>query len=368
MMPLVEILEEITIYENPRPAARSRQATFPGLVVLPNGELLCLFVMGEAFEAANARTYVARSQDLGHSWQLQGLLYDQERLSWDYQFTDTYKPTLLCDGALVAVGYGFERRDPEKGIGDSETGSFPPARNVVVFSHDFGRTWTYPEKIDVGSSLALELSGPAIRLSSGRLLAAGPPFTAGIGQEGWTIRSDDKGRSWTHVSNYFATPTRSVAPWETRLCEMQPGRAVALFWAFDTAKNQHLPNHIAVSHDEGKTWSSPVDTGIQGQASSLMWLGGEKVLSIHSHRKGETGLYVRLINLSGDRWNTEAEQCIWGRALSQDTSQGIIDQFAALKFGQPSLVRLPNGQLLATFWCVEDCLYKIKSLRLKLRG
>ena len=103
-----------------------------------------------------------------------------------------------------------------------------------------------------------------------------------------------------------------------------------------------------------------------GQASNLMYLRDNQLLTIHAHRAGEIGLYVRLIDFKNDKWKMVEEMVIWGKAPAQDTSKGIIEQFASLKFGQPSLLRLENGEILATHWCLEDCLGKIKTHRLKL--
>lgn len=358
---MIQKIYETNIYENPKPAVRSLQAIFPGLVQLSANEIIALFTIGEAFEAANMRTYVSRSKDMGRTWQLQGQLYNQQELRLDYQFSDCYKPTLLDDGSLIAIGYGFERRDPEKGIGDPETGTMPPGQNMVCFSADGGRTWSIPRDINVDSDAMLELSGPCIQLKSGKLVAAGPPFTTNTtGQEGWAIESHDKGKTWKKLGRYFTTPAGNIAPWETRICEMQPDRLVALFWAYDTLNEKHLSNHVTVSHDGGRTWSKAIDTGHMGQASSILWLGGEKLLTIHAHRAGQVGLYVRHIDFGNDLWNVQEEAIIWGKAAAQDTSVNIVNQFAALKFGQPSLLRLNDGEFLATHWCVEDCMYKIK--------
>ncbi len=362
---MIQKIDEVNIFENPKPAVRSLHAIFPGLVLLPSNQIIALFTIGEAFEAANMRTYVSRSLDRGKRWRLQGQLYDQQKLNLHYQFSDCYKPTLLKDGKLIAIGYGFERHDPDKGIGDSETGTFPPGQNVVTFSNDEGHTWSIPQKIDIGSSDSLELSGPCIQLSSGKIISAGPPFTINTtGQEGWVIESSDHGKTWKHLANYFTTPQGNIAPWETRICEMQPERVVAIFWAFDTLQQKHLTNHVTVSHDGGKTWSKAIDTGHMGQASNLLWLGEDKLLTIHAHRAGDVGLYVRYVDFSNDQWNVREEAVIWGKAPGQDTSKSIIDQFAALKFGQPSLLRLSNNEFLATHWCVENCMYKIKTHRI----
>jgi len=147
---------------------------------------------------------------------------------------------------------------------------------------------------------------------------------------------------------------------------MQPGKIVSLVWAFDIEANKHLANHFTVSHDDGYTWSDPIDTGIMGQASHLIYLNDNLILSIHAHRANDVGLYVRLIDFKDDQWKVVKEEMIWGNANAQDTSKGFVEQFANLKFGQPSLLRLENNELLATHWCVEECMYKIKTHRLKI--
>jgi hypothetical protein len=48
----IEYLEGGVLYENSRPQARSRHGYFPGLAPLSSGELIALFVIAEAFEAA----------------------------------------------------------------------------------------------------------------------------------------------------------------------------------------------------------------------------------------------------------------------------------------------------------------------------
>jgi len=47
-VPVIEYLEPHVVYENPRPHVHSRHGCFPGLVPLPSGELLALFVLAGA--------------------------------------------------------------------------------------------------------------------------------------------------------------------------------------------------------------------------------------------------------------------------------------------------------------------------------
>ena len=77
-------------------------------------------------------------------------------------------------------------------------------------------------------------------------------------------------------------------------------------------------------------------------------------------------MVVRLVDFKNDKWKMIEEETIWGKAIPQDTSKGIIDQFATMKFGQPSLLKLDDAEYLAAHWCVEDCQHIIKSHRLKV--
>ena len=47
-------------------------------------------------------------------------------------------------------------------------------------------------------------------------------------------------------------------------------------------------------------------------------------------------------------------------------STNISKQFGSLKFGQPSLVRLQNDEILATCWCYENNQHIIKSFILNI--
>lgn len=370
-MTKIQKTDECIVYKNPIPLLRSRQAKFPGVTLLPSGELIVLFAIGEAFDAADSKTYVSRSSDQGKSWQFQGALYNPELLPKDLNISEDLKPTLLDDGTLVAMGCRYHRPDADTPISNTETGGLLRGDNVISFSRDEGKTWSVPEVIDRGCSELVETSGPCIQTQSGHLIAIGCPFknwdgSNPIGQTGVLLRSTDQGKSWDGSGRFFETPDNSLSPWESRICEMSPGRLVSIAWTFNIAANKHLANHVTVSHDDGYTWSSPIDTDIMGQASNLMPFGNNRLLTIHAHRAGDVGLYVRLVDFTNDQWQVIDETVIWGAAKAQDTSKGFIEQFGDLQFGQPSLLQLENGEVLATHWCVEGGQHIIKTHRLNI--
>lgn len=370
-MPKIEHLETNVVYENPKPHVHSRHGYFPGAVRLPSGDLLTLFVRSEAFESPDATTFVARSKDLGKTWTVEGRLYDKSALG--FETSDCFKPTLLRNGTLVAMGYRFYRRDPEQGIGIEETGGILPGDNIISFSSDEGRTWTSPTVIPHSTPELLELSGPCLELASGDLVAVAgiykmPDGSNPSGQFGTLLRSQDQGKSWNDQVRFFTTPGNQITAWEPRICEMQPGRLVAIVWAYDIHREQHLTNKVTVSHDDGYTWSAPIDTGHWGQASNLLWVEDDLLLTIHAHRGKEVGIYVRLVDFANDRWKLVSETVIWGASATPQTKDGqaMVEMFQSLRFGQPSLLRLSRSEFLAMHWSVEDGQGKIRAHRLRL--
>ena len=329
---------------------------------LASGELVALFTIGEAFDAADTRAWLSRSGDEGRTWSAPERPWLAEASP---QESESFKPLLLRDGTLVATGYVFVRPTPLTPIVDPATFKLLPLRNKVAFSSDGGRSWAEPVYIDVEGK-PLELSGPCIELASGRLLGATAPFHLGKHDHaGWIIASDDKGRSWRKLSEFYRSPETNVATWECRLCEMSPGRVAVIAWAYDNATSANRDNILALSDDGGETFRT-IETGVHGQASNLTWLGGDRLLTIHAHREAPIGLVVRRVDLSDGTFRIEEELDLLGKTDMASDSADIRKQFASLKFGQPSLLRLQSGDILAACWSFENSQYVIKGYRLQL--
>ena len=361
-MSAIEVVDHRVVYDNPIPHLKSRHGYFPGLAKTPSGDLVGLFLLGEAFDAADRETYVTRSSDQGKTWELQGPLYAGEEIKGGF------KPTALSDGTLIALGYGFRRDDPEVEA-NPETGGLPEGKNLVSFSRDEGRTWTRPSALDLSRPEVIEVSGPCIELESGDLFATGATMkmwdgTTPSGNVGVVLTSPDKGRTWNDDTLFMRS--ENVCAYETRSCEMQDGRIVVMVWMFDEKAGDSLTNHVVVSHDSGHTWSDPIDTGIPAQASNLMYLGGDRLLTVHCHRGQEPiGLFVRTVDFANDSWNVLAEACAWNRSAVQKITS-LLSMSTALRFGQPSLLALDNGDVLATHWSIEEGQGRILTHRLRV--
>lgn len=359
----IDVVDHSVVYDNPIPTLCSRHAFFPGVARLDSGELVALFSVGQAFESADHRVFVSRSGDGGKSWTLQGPLHPDAKPA-----LGAMKPTLLDDGTLVAIGYVFYHDDPEL-LTNPDTGGLPGGENLVSFSQDGGRTWTLPKAMQLSRPEVLEISGPCIQSRSGDVLAIGTPMTRWdgsrpSGHHGVLLRSHDRGRTWDDRVRYFRHPT--LTPLEARMCQMDDGRLVAIVWALDERVGRCHNNHVVVSHDDGRTWSEPVDIEVAAQASNLVSLGGERLLSIHAHRETEpAGIVARIVDFTTDRWSTLAEARVFEGHQPRRVS-GFRDMGMNVKFGQPSLLELGDGEYLAYHWSIDNGQGRILSHRIRL--
>ncbi len=364
-------IDTSVVYENPIPQLRSRHGYFPGAIALPNGEILVVFSISEAFESIDAFPYCMRSQDSGKSWTMQGPLYEKPGKA---SYSEYLKPLLLSNGDIFATGYRMYRDNPEQPICNPLTGGFCDSDIVRCYSPDGGHTWSLPRKIPHPYKEMVEASGPCIILPSGRIVGTGALIPAWDGSNpngsrGVCLMSDDGGENWEY-SFFMEDEHKQIIPFESRLCLLEDGTIMALCWAYSKKQEKNLNNHYAISADEGKTWSKPVDTGIFGQASNLTLLPDGRLLTVHSHRVDGNGLWVRIIDITSRTWRIDDEICVFGKSARPDqesTGQsGIPEQFLSLAYGQPSLLRISDGEYLVIHWAVVAGQGKIMSHRIHL--
>jgi sialidase-1 len=140
----------------------------------------------------------------------------------------------------------------------------------------------------------------------------------------------------------------------------------ALWWAYDHTRGVNLNNHIAFSSDGGRSFGPALDTGVPGQSSNLIHLEDETLLTIHAQREKDAVLVVRRVDVRGDRFDIREELELFADPAMGSTTANMKQQFGDLKFGQPSLLRLNETELLAYCWAFENHQYIIKGFRLSL--
>ena len=133
-------------------------------------------------------------------------------------------------------------------------------------------------------------------------------------------------------------------------------------------QDQRYQNHYTASFDGGLTWTKPEATGILGQASSLCALGGEKLLAIHAVRRDtdRPGIYGYVVDFSEKTWNIVDSMLIWEPATPMQKDTKMAEIFSFLKFGQPSAIKLQDGDLLMSHWYADNGQYKTVATRIQL--
>jgi hypothetical protein len=370
---LIECLATGLVYSNPKPYLRSRHAFHPSLVRLDDGELLCSFDIGEAVEAVNYRTYVSRSRDGGETWTLQGPLFAE---TMSRPTTSSVRIRRLADGSLVGFGARFYRDDPEEGLQNRATLGMVPMDVILLRSTDGGRSWSGPEVVTpplVGPSF--EVCHAIVELPDGRWLAPTATWRGWDGEAPSGIKavaliSHDRGRTWPEYGVTFDGGEAGIIHWEQSVVPLGGDRLLAVAWAHDPETGRNLPTPYTISHDGGRTFAPPRPTGLHGQTCKALRLDDGRILCVY-RRDDRPGLWANLAHLDGEEWLNEAELPLWGTGLSTSGMTGEVgsaDELSRLKFGYPSLLAMPGGEVLVAFWCTEECVTGIRWFRLRVAG
>jgi hypothetical protein len=364
------MIETGQIYRNLKPHLYSRQAAFPSLVRLPSGEMLAAFGVGSGFESADNHTELSRSADDGRTWQLAGPLFTTQT---DRPTSSNVRISRTLEGELVAFGARWDRSRADQGLTNEATLGFVETELILLRSSDDGHTWQGPFTIDpplVGPSF--EICSPIISLPDGRWLAPTATWKGWNGEcpngmKAIALVSYDQGHSWPEYVDVMNGVAENVIYWEQKIVDLGDGRLLAVCWTHDLRAGADRPVHYAISADYGRSFGPPRSTGLQGQTTTPIYLGDDRLLCVY-RRTDKRGLWAHYARLRSDEWVNEAELPLWGH---EDAGSGSIvgghnlsQEFANLKFGLPAGLLLPDGQVFVAFWCVEECLYVIRWFRL----
>jgi len=360
------------IYRNPHPHLKSIHAYFPSVAVPGNGDLLATIVFGEAFEAVNLHTYIARSHDNGETWALDGQLFQKPdgRITSDFA-----RIAVLPDGELIALVLQTDRtHHKEQGLANPDTLGFVPTEFLTVRSTDFGHTWSKPEKIDspLGNT-PLELCSPVTPLRDGRYFIPTSTwsFWNGNNHNGYrmiALVSHNNCRTWPEYIDVMIDPEQERFYWESKIIELHDGRLLAVAWVYNHVKGCDLPNHYVLSENGGRSWSEPQSTGLMGQTLTPHLLDDGRILNVY-RRIDRPGLWACISKLEDHRWINEEQTPLWGHQSSDLTGTGdnMADNFNVLKFGAPCITGLRDGSIFIAFWCYEDCVSGIRWFRFAVK-
>lgn len=366
----IECIDSGLVFRNPRPHLRAVHAWHPSLVLLDDGSLLAAFDLGQAVEALDYRTWTSRSHDSGRTWAEPRPLFDDPV---PRRSTHSVRLGRTRDGTIVGIGGRFYRDDVNEGLINRANLGYVPMDLILLASPDGGHTWTLPVTMDpplIGP--AFETCHRIVELADGRWLAPTSTWrgwhgTAPNGMKAIALVSHDRGETWPSWITVIDQYDRGVISWEQGLTQLADGRLLAVVWCFDEKTGRSLPNRFALSAD-GHVFGPPRENGTQGETAKLLTLASGHVLCLY-RRTDRPGLWANLVQIDGEDWVSLTETPVWrGLASGMKGAGPSSDELGALKFGFPSMVELPDGDVLAVFWCVEECLHVIRWARLSVRG
>ena len=353
-----------------------RACFFTTMLRLSSGKILVGFRRGSTKYSADGNCCVAQSSDDGRSW-------DMICERFDGRFDGTtgeVRSVSLAEAGDGAVLASLSTADRSKGdeyySADSDT--ICPSRILATRSLDGGRTWSGNTLLDVGPWQFPVLSGPAVPVGNGRWLVTherqepetdGGPSLHGAAA---TLVGDD-GRA-EKVVPVARDPQDRLFYYDQRQAWCpNTNRLIAAFWTYDRDAERDVDIHLSVGSADGRRWSVPRGTGLQGQVAAPIALPDGRLLLFHVRRTPPLGL--RLVASAGEgagaegggRWDLAEELEVYAparpgharpnAAAGGDGGSGyaqLWQDMAVWSYGHPSAVLVEDGVLLLAYYAGQD--------------
>ena len=277
-MPSIEVLESGIVDHT--------DSAFPTLVRLDDGDVICGFSRGGGAHVSGG-THCSRSADDGLTWNYQGVILEPQ--SEPLQ-TNHLRLSRTGDGTLLAYG---QRDLKAQTVDDVKHVSCDP---VLCRSADEGRSWSPPQVIPFKIPGPYEISNPIVVTEDNRWLAPAATFHEGrYGERVVLSKSSDLGATWPIMYTVFEDANPHIGYLEQKVIECEPPGLLATAWVQDYERDTDLTNRYSFSHDGGRTWDGPHETGIQGQTMTPIWLADDRFLVLYNRRFGQQSVQMCLV-------------------------------------------------------------------------
>jgi len=372
----LRLVSEGILYRNPKPGYKAECAYLPNIVPLSHQELLCFYRIGQAFYSADGRLALLRSTDGGETWSPDGLVWDSKEDTAPYSYTAPHA-TRLRDGTLLLVATRKDISDPERPDFNPDTGELWNRQSVLFRSTDDGHTWSAPQVLDLPGGEQTDTPSQIIELNDGRWFLPcerwqRDPQANALHIKGFAIFSDDGGKTWGNRVDYPSAADRQKMYSHSRYTRLLDGRIAALQWTQEIGTNKNLELHLVTSDVTGAQWSVPHPTGILGQTSWLADLGEGVLVAAYSRRDCmDPGIKVVLSEDGGRTWDLDNPVVVWDAVGQEYLGVAHKPSYPAshdnIAFGKPNAARLPDGQVIVSWWCTQACVTHTRFARLEVR-
>jgi len=370
-MSTFSVVERGIIFWDQDPDSTTPVACYPTLARLSDGRILCIFRTGQSKDGPDEAVRIVESTDEGRAWTRASFAPDT---TLDGVAGSMSMGSLVetAPGQLLLVSTWINRSDPTLPISNPETSGLLEIRSVKFHSSDGGQTWSDIEAIQGIPFPQPEISGPVIALSEpGHLLLPmenqkhwDDPNP--IDEKCYALLSFDGGKTWPEWAMVAHDhPARKF--WCNRITKLASDELVCASWAFDNATEKDLPLHLTYGSPDGRTWSTPVSTGIEGQVSHMLALDESTLLMATSHRQSPAGIRLRTSFDNGKSWDGDGLLVLDAENQAVQSGGDLADyyqQMTGYTFGWSPMVPLKDGSILLAHFAGTSESIGIHSVRI----
>lgn len=333
-MTKVSVGENVVIHRDP-----FAYVGHPSLAQLDNSEWVVAFNHSRRWNEVRHptedplyRTLVARSSDMGQTWDEPYFVPDLERCG-----TETPGISQLSDGTVVLTEFKYTWYPlplarklhsqgaevfiplPESNVwvsdigdGDWERTTSPWARAAgglsVYLSEDRGYTFEGPIAIDPAPYRDGCNRTGVLELSDGRVMHAvieqhRPRNERCI----YAVFSDTRGKSWgppVAIAHSFQIGSGIGEP---SICEVSPGDLYCVLRGGSSGRFSHGYLYGCRSSDGGQTWSVPKVTSMYGHPGHVFRMSDGRLVCTYGRREEPFGIYGCVSEDSGHTWDMSQE-------------------------------------------------------------
>ncbi len=373
-MTSMRLVDEGVIFRNPDPGNRHSSALFPNPLELPSGELICCYNRGSALYAIDLTFHLARSGDGGRTWSDQGPITARRLDERPYSYHNPFV-SQMRDGTLIIGAFRSDRSDPERPMFNATTGGLYEPEIILLRSDDEGRSWGPPEVIALPPGIVATPAAAVIELADGSWFwpfdqwksfdEQGPYLPRTLG-----FFSHDRGRTWGDLLTYADGAPEGLGFWHGKPIMLHDGRLAVLYWAAEMASGANLPNHVSFSSATAQRWSPPTPTNLPGQTNALLDLGSGRLCAVYTLREGEQpGIMAARSEDGGLSWDLDGQLRLWDATGRDRLGVASLESYPrshdTIAFGAPAALRLADGDLYATWWCMEAAIVHVRWARLR---
>ena len=364
----MRIIASGLVYDAERAPARRASNAFTGVAALADGTVLVSFRQGSARDSPDGITAIYASGDAGARWELR---YDGDGDSeWEGTAGETRGLSIRQepDGTLLGTGLWVDRSGPPRPFANPRTTGLLPMRLFHARSRDGGATWVDRSVVPTAPHRgASPCSMPVLNLPDG---VRAQPYEVWkewddprpAPQAAYLRLSHDGGAAWPEHVTVARDPSGGHYYWDQRIAaHPESGRLVATFWTHDTRVGGPVDVHIAWGSADGRAWSQPAPTGLDGQHTQPLAVGGERLLAMfpfRARRAGEpSGIMVAESPDFGQTWPQERRTVVYrsdrgwqAGAAGGRTLQQTWTDMQRWSHGHPRGALLADGTLFMAWY------------------